>query len=193
MTLEQWKNLAAALQSFATAISFIAGGIWVYFRYIRQQENFPNIEFSADVDLIGEQGDWFIVELIGIIENKGKVQHKMEEFEFDLNAINSQDTIDVSNDWGGQVHFPNLVAKGSFLPKSYSFFFIDPGVRAKYSYIARVSKDATFLIFHCWFNYVDGRRFGHTAERTVSLAKLTEHESRNQVAVSQPESAKPTN
>lgn len=189
MALEQWKNLAAAIQSIATALSFIVAGYWVYLRYIRQQENFPNIEFSADVNLIGEQGNWYIVELIGIVENKGKVQHKMEEFEFDLNAINSQDAIDVSDDWGGQVNFPNLVVKGSFLPRRFKFFFIDPGIRAKYSYVARVNKDATFLIFHCWFKYVDGRHLGHTAEKTISIMRLKDQASRNQLAL-EPESGK---
>src|SRR5688500_17146592 len=91
---EQLKNLMAALQSLATVVSFIVGGIWVYRRYIRQQEKYPNIEFSADINFIGEQADWWIVELIGVIENKGKAQHKMEEFNFDLNALYSKDQID---------------------------------------------------------------------------------------------------
>ncbi len=131
MTLEELKNLAGALQSFATVISLIIGGIWVYRRYLRQQENYPNIEFSADVNFIGEQADWWIVELIGTIENKGKVQHKMREFKFDLNALYSEDQIDVSNKWGDQVNFPHLVAEGSFLPQRREFFFVAPGIKAK--------------------------------------------------------------
>lgn len=180
MTLEQWKNLAATIQSFATVISFILGGIWVYMRYIRQQERYPNIEFSADINFIGQQADWLIIELIGTIENRGKAQHKMKEFEFDLDAIYSQDPIEVSDEWGGQVNFHRPVVKGSFLPKRYSFFFIDPGVKAKYSYVARVPKEATFLIFHCWFKYSDGRNFGHTAEKTVNISKLNEEASLKQ-------------
>jgi hypothetical protein len=53
MSIEDWKNLAAAAQSVATIISFGVGGLWVYRRYIRQQEKYPNIEFSADVQFIG--------------------------------------------------------------------------------------------------------------------------------------------
>lgn len=74
MTYEEFKNFAVALQSFATIASFIIGGIWVYTRYIRQRENYPNIELSADVNFVGEQASWWIiVELIGTIENKGKL------------------------------------------------------------------------------------------------------------------------
>ncbi len=172
MTYQEFKDFASALQSFATIISFIIGGVWVYRRYIRQQENYPNIEFSADINFIGEQADWIIIELIGLIENKGKVQHKMKEFKFDLNAIFSGEQVDVKDEWGGQVHFPHLVAEGSFLPKTWDFFFIDPGIKGKYSYVARVPKQATFLILHCRFQYFDKRKFSHTAEKSISVSEL---------------------
>ena len=77
MTPEEIKNYFAALQSLATVISFIIGGIWVFRKYINHQERFPHIEFSADINFIGLQGEWWIVELIGIIENKGKCQHRI--------------------------------------------------------------------------------------------------------------------
>lgn len=174
MTYEEFMNFAAALQSFATILSFIIGGIWVYTRYIRQRENTPNIESSAELNLIGEQAGWWIVELIATIENKGKVQHKMKEFRFDLNALCSDDQIDTSEKWGGQVNFPHLVAEGSLLPTQSDFFFIDPGIKAKYSYVARVPRDATFLIFHCWFKYYDDPNLSHTAEKSISVPRLKE-------------------
>ena len=61
--------------------------------------------------------------------------------------------------------------EGSFLPEQYKFFFIDPGVKAKYSYIARIPVTARFAILHCWFNYGDKRKLSHTAERTVVVPK----------------------
>jgi hypothetical protein len=169
MTTEDLKNIAAAAQSIGTIISFIVGAFWVYRKYIRQQENYPNIEFSADINCIGVQEDWWIVELIALIENKGKVQHKMEEFEFDLNALYANDPIEAEEKWGGQVDFPHEIARGSFLPAAFKFFFVDPGVKAKYSYIARVPKDVHFLILHCRFEYADRRKYGHTAEKTIEL------------------------
>jgi hypothetical protein len=170
MTIEQW---ASTFESVVTASSFIVGGIWVYMKFIRQQEDYSNIEFSADMNFIGKQADYWIVELIALVENKGKVQHKMEEFNFDLNALLSTDNVEVSNDWGGQVNFPQELAKGSFLPKHSKSFFIGPGVKAKYSYVARIPQDATFLIFHCWFKYIDRKESGHTAEKSVRVPNAT--------------------
>ncbi len=169
LTIEEIKNLAATFQSIATVVSFIIGGIWVYSKYIHQQERYPNIEFSTDVQFIGKQNDEWIVELIAMVRNKGKAQHRMEEFLFDLNAIEKNRKIQTSEKWGNQVDFPVLLVQGSFLPKQYKFFFIDPGVEAKYSFLTKVPATASFLVLHSWFKYGDSRQFSHTAERTVAV------------------------
>jgi hypothetical protein len=170
-TIEDSKNIAAAAQSVATIASFLVGGVWVYMRYIRQQERYPNIEFSADIHFIGVQDGFWVAELIATIENKGKAQHRMEEFCFDLNAIEEGAPIRTDQRWGNQVDFPMSVAKGSFLPAQYKFFFIDPGIKAKYSHLTRIPIAARFVILHCWFKYADGRTLSHTAERTVLVPR----------------------
>jgi hypothetical protein len=169
-TIEEWKNLAATAQSVATMGSFVVGGAWVYRKYIRQQERYPNIEFSADIQFIGVQAGYWIAELIATVENKGKAQHRMEEFAFDLNGIERGKAIQSDQRWGNQVDFPVPIAEGSFLPGQFRCFFIDPGVRAKYSYITRIPVTVAFVILHCWFKYGDNRRFSHTAERTVLVS-----------------------
>jgi hypothetical protein len=171
MSIEDWKNAAATLQSGVTAFALIAGGIWAYWRYIRNEERYPNIEFSADLNFIGRQSEWWIVEVIAIIDNKGKVQHRMSEFKFDLNALQYGDPVETSSQWGNQVDFVRPIAEGSFLPERFRFFFIDPGVKAKYSYIARVPSQVSFLILHCWFNYSDPRKLSHTAEKAVRVPR----------------------
>ena len=166
---EDWKNIAAGAQSIATIASFGVGGAWVYIKYIRQQERYPNIEFSADIQFIGKQDGYWIVEVIASVENKGKAQHRMQEFEFDLNGIEQGQPIQTDQRWGNQVDFPLSIARGSFLPAQSQFFFIDPGLKAKYSYLTRVPVTVTIVILHCWFKYGDKRKFSHTAERTVAV------------------------
>lgn len=130
------------------------------------------IDFSADITFHEKVGNWWIVELVTFIENKGKVQHKLRDFDFDLASINSSDPVNTSDEFGGQVLFPNLISKGSFLPKKYSEFFIEPGLKNKYSYITRVPVDAEVLILHSWFNYLDGKH-SHSAEVTKKVPKAT--------------------
>lgn len=169
LSIEEWKNVAAATQSVATIASFGIGGVWVYSKYIRQQERYPNIEFTADVQLIGVQADYWIAELIAIVDNRGKAQHRMKNFFFDLSAVQRGAVPQPSDRWGGQVDFPIPLASGSFLPAQLDFFFVDPGVKAKYSYIARIPLSAGAVILHCRFKYADARKYGHTAERTVAI------------------------
>ena len=114
---EELKNLAAAIQSIATAVSLVVGGFWVYRKYVRQLENLPHIESDAAINFIGEQNGFWIVEFEGIIENKGNVRHMIRKFDFDVNALFADDPIETSEEWGGQVHFPHKIIDGSFLPK----------------------------------------------------------------------------
>lgn len=171
--LERVKDWFAVVQSLATVISLIVGGWWVYAKFVRAQEKYPNIEFLADINPVGSQAGSLIVELIAYVENKGKAQHQMDNFTFDLNALLPQDPVLPDARWGGQVDFPHQVCAGSFLPGSMKSFFVDPGTKAKYSYIARVPQEVTFLILHCRFEYVGRGKTGHTAEKTINVANLT--------------------
>ena len=169
MTIEEFEKLAGAIASIVTAFSIIVAGWWAYNRFIRQQENYPNLQFVADINLVGTQNEEWLVELIAIVENRGKVQHKMSDFTFVLDAIYQNDQLIISENWRGQVDFPHAIARGSFLPDTMQFFFIDPGVTAKYSYVTKLPRDATFAILHCNFTYADKRKYRHTAERTVKI------------------------
>ena len=85
-------------------------------------------------NVIGQQGSSLIVELIAYVENRGKAQHQMEEFNFDLNALLPNDPVLPDQRWDGQINFPNEISKGTFLPARYKYFFVDAGTKAKYSH-----------------------------------------------------------
>jgi hypothetical protein len=170
--IELIKDWSSLVQSLVSVLSIIVGGWWIYAKFVRAQEKYPNIEFSADINVIGEQGGSLIVELIAYVENKGKAQHRMDEFKFDLNALLPQDSVLADQRWGGQIDFPHEICVGSFLPARSKFFFVDPGTKAKYSYIAKVPKEATFLILHCRFEYVGRGKTGHTAEKTIKVSNM---------------------
>lgn len=170
MCISKIKEVLELIQLVFTICAIIVGGVWVLFLYKRQRENKPHIEFTTDVTFHKKIGAWWIVELIAYVENKGKVVHKFDNFIFELNSINSQDQIDISDTYGGQVFFPNLLAKGSFLPAHLSYFFIEPGVKGKYSYLTRVPDNAEIILFHAKFIYQNPQN-SHTAEKTLLVPK----------------------
>lgn len=168
-TLTDFKDLASIIQSLVTPAGLIIAGIWAYRRYVTEASKYPHIETSAEIDFIGQQGEFWIVELKAVLVNKGKVQHKIERFGFDLNAMYEAEIVRTSDEWGGQVNFPHKAAKGSFLPSSFKYFVIGPSVTAKYSHVTKVPRKATFLILHCWFDYCDDRGFSHSMEKSAAV------------------------
>lgn len=170
MTLIEFKDWADILTSTLTSLSIIIGGGWVFYRFILQEERYPNINFTTEINVIGKQDKFWIIELIALVENKGKAQHKMKEFGFDLKALFKNDKIETNEKWGNQIDFPHKLSFGSYLPKNQSFFFIDPGTTAKYSYITKVPEDASFLILHSNFKYYNRKGYMHTAEKTINLS-----------------------
>ena len=170
--VEWWKNIASAVQSFGTVSLGLLGGGWAYWKFGIKQDRYPHIETSAEICFIGKHNNEWIVELVTFVDNKGSAQHRMEEFSFDLSALNYDEQLTDADAYGGQVLFPHSIKKGSYLGH-YKYFIVDAGVKAKYSFITRVPTTASFLILHSWFSYGDKRKFSHAAETTVKVPEDT--------------------
>jgi hypothetical protein len=170
VTIKDFNNLAGALESLAVFFAIVIGGYWTYKTFVRQREGFPFVDFKVDINIIGKHGDQWILELIAYIRNSGKVQHKFETLAFDLNTLSGTDALRPEKEFGGQTFFPTEAITGSWLPQKSRYFFVEPGVQAKYSFITHVDESAEFLMLHGWFSYQDNKT-GHTAERTVRLPK----------------------
>ena len=180
MTPANWNAIAAifpaadsplAVPVAVFCLAVVIGGLLAYRRHKARESSYAHIETSAEISFIGQQDDFWVVELKAILNNKGKVQRRIHVFRFDLNAIHTDDAIDVSKKWGGQVNFTNEVAKGSFVPPGYAYCVVGPSVMATYSYVARVPLWATFVILHCWFDYNPG--FSHWFEKAVQVPTST--------------------
>jgi hypothetical protein len=166
MDLSNIKDLADTVESVATVVALAVGGYWTYARFIRQRDDYAFIEFTLDMNFIGQQDGKWIVELIAYLENKGKVQHTFSDLSFDLEALYQGDRVEPNETYGGQAFFPHQLAKRRWIPPGK--YFIESGLRAKYSYVAEVPLEATFLMLHGGFTY-ENQRASHTAERTMAV------------------------
>ncbi len=171
MTIKEIKETAELVQIVIATLSIIIGAFWVVYRFILKKERFPKINFTTDINVIGKQDNFYIIELIAVIENIGKAQHKMSNFGFDLNAMLEDDKVQTKEKWGGQIDFPHQLITGSYLPPNYEYFFIDSGTVAKYSYLTKVPSSTTYLILHSRFVYSNRKNQAHTAEKTIKLNK----------------------
>lgn len=164
------NSVLELIQTFLTSLGILVAGGWALYVFIRQRENKPRIEMSADIIFYNKIDDWWIVELVVYIENKGKIQHKMYNLDFDLFSINEGDPVNLAEQFGNQAHFPNLIAHGSFKRRDMLYFFIEPGVKGKYSYITRVPANAITVLFHAWFDYAKINR-AHVTEKTAIVPR----------------------
>jgi hypothetical protein len=166
VTLEEFNWLAGGLESLATVFALLVGAYWTYTRFIKQREGYAFIDFTVDMNFIEHQDGKWIVELIAYLENKGKVQHQFSDLSFDLAALFRDDPVQSNQEFGGQAHFPHELGRRPWIPKGV--YFIEPGVKAKYSYVAQVPDEATCLMLHGHFTYRD-QSACHTAERTIAV------------------------
>lgn len=186
-----WKDFFSIVQSVATVSALAIGGWWTYKKFIMQGENRPLIVFSADIEFHALKDDYWIVELIAYIENKGKVQHRVNKFDFILEGLSLQNKVELNKIHREQVDFPLVLVKNSFLPgnknnedgnsiksgdnfkagKPIDYFFIEPGLKNKYSYIARIPLSTEVVLMHTWFEYEFSKNSCHTAEVTKRVPR----------------------
>jgi hypothetical protein len=69
---EEFKNYAAGLQSIATILALLLGGIWTYRRFIQFRESKPKIDLNLEVTFIRNQDSQWIITVAALLENKSK-------------------------------------------------------------------------------------------------------------------------
>jgi hypothetical protein len=171
VTFEQFGELAGAIESIATIIALAVGAYWTYGRFVRNREDHPLIQFWLEIRVIGTIEKNWIIELLAYVENKGKVQHQLNDLAFDLNGLLEDDILNSSEEFGGQSYFPHELRRGSWLPHNFQYFFVEPGIQAKYSYITHVPINSRFLMLHGWFQYPNSSN-AHSAEKTIALPNV---------------------
>jgi hypothetical protein len=112
--LNDWKTSIEIAESIAKIAAISVAGWWAYRRFIRQRENHPIIDFSADMVFHTFKDGYWVVELVAAIENKGKVQHKLKDLSFELCSIDSEDNIELSAEFSDQYFFQMFLRKEVF-------------------------------------------------------------------------------
>lgn len=165
MTPTEFKDLAAGVSSFTPALAVTVGGVWALLRFIRTREAHPKIEFNVDVNFVRLQGDFWIVEAVANIENKGLVRHRTPKFTFSIRYLTAADLVEPDARFG--VRLPHSAAKGSWLPDDWDKSFVEPGVHTRYSAPARIPKEATTILIHGKFHYENDE--WHTADKLLAV------------------------
>jgi hypothetical protein len=170
VSMGDFKDLAGGIQAIVTALALFLGGGWALRKYVFRKEDYPRIDFTVDVVFVGQQeGEW-LVELVGTLDNRGLVPHRIEELRFSVRTLTRGEKLtDGPAEIAGQVYFAKRLIKGSWLPaEGKRNMVIHPGVVLRYRYIYRLSPETTFVLLHGVLEY--GRnRPEHRADRLVKV------------------------
>ena len=157
MKIEEFKNFAESLSALATFLGIVIGGAWALRKYVFRKEDFPRIEMTVNISFVGMHKNEWIVELLGLLKNKGAVPHAIQDLRFELRCLSAMDGIEDGDKVGGQLFFGTVLKEGSWTPSdSNKPMLILPGVALRYSYVYHVPITARFLILHGKLEYARG-------------------------------------
>lgn len=149
----------------ASVLAALAGGWWAFEKWRKREEHFPRVYFEVSVNFLGISQGQIIAELVATLENKGVVPLKIRAFTFKVLGLSAQDQLTPGGrEIRGQLRFPHLVAEGSFIPPTWKYTFIYPGVKTEYNYVCAMSSDMLFVRMQSDFQYQVAGRAHHAAK-----------------------------
>jgi hypothetical protein len=75
------KTIAEIIESLLKSAGIIAGGVWVYWKFVHQREHEATMDIDLEVLFVGRQGDKWIVEITALLRNKSTARVKYEDFQ----------------------------------------------------------------------------------------------------------------
>ena len=162
----------------ATLIATIAAGWWAIVSWRKRNELFPRVYFEVSANFVGWHQGVVVAEVVAVLENKGIVPLKIKHFGFKVRALMQSDApIAGGEDVRNQLLFPHVVAEGLFVPGSWGYSFVFPGVKTEYSYVTTIPAEAAYLRVQGDFEYLDHAGESHHAAKVLRVPVIPGSES----------------
>lgn len=166
------------VESILKSIAIVVGGTWVLWKFTIAREDHARIQFDIDLRVLGRQDGQILIEVIGILENKGLVRHKIWDLTLSILILKDSDKVTSGDEINNQVLFSKYNSspkedskeKTNWFPKVWGYTFVDPAVKQAYTYLSAVPEDTTFISIHGKFHYKD--KDEHTMQKTFSIKQL---------------------
>lgn len=155
--LTHLKEYSEIIKNIFTALAIIIGGIWALWRFYLYREGASKMEFNLDYRLIGNTGDKYLIELIGIMENKGLVSQRISKWTFDLRLCKEGQSIEDQCECKGfnlQAKLPEIkIHKRKWIHDIENGLTIDAGTVQKFTYLTTIPVNTNFIYIYSSFNY----------------------------------------
>jgi hypothetical protein len=102
---------------------------------------------------------------VATLENTGVVPLKIRDFTFVLRGLSENDPISRGGEEiRNQVNFPIKLEEGRFVPKTWEYSFVYPGVKTEYDFIAAIPQHVAFVRMQGDFAYPTVGETHHAAK-----------------------------
>jgi hypothetical protein len=161
----EWSAAFEFVGKVSSVAAATAGAWWAFEKWRKRDEHFPRVYLEVSVNFVGRSHGAVVAELVASVENKGVVPLRMRDFTFKLLGLKRTDTlVSGSEAVRGQLMFPHVVAEGFFVPPTWNFTFIYPGIRTDYNFVCVIPEDVTFVRMQGDFTYLEPGRSHHAAK-----------------------------
>lgn len=165
-----WPQTFELIGKIATGLAALTGTWWAFVKWRRQDELFPRINFEVSANFVGLQGDHVVTELVAVLENKGQVPLKIHHFSFKLRGLSNAAAIEKgAAAIRGQLLFPVVLEEGEFVPTSWDYSFVYPGVKTEYNFVTAIPRTIAFVRMQGDFEYTGRRDSSHHAAKILAV------------------------
>jgi hypothetical protein len=150
MNLNEFGTWLSIIQATINVLALIVAGAWAYARRVRE----PRAEFKIDLDFVGKQDKYWLVEASAYVENKGLVRYSIRDMRIRLRYLTKEDKVEEGGEAiRHQILFPHSIDVDGFKRYMEKQTYVNPNLQYRYSYITRVPQEATFVLVHCKLKY----------------------------------------
>lgn len=171
----QTINLLIWIQigQISTLILSLAAAAWAFRKWWIRDELFPRMAFEVSVNFVGCKDGEMVCELVAMLENKGIVPLKIKNLTFVLRGIRDTNQLVVGDETvRGQLLFGEKLQEGRFIPSSWLYSFIYPGVKTEYNFVTAIPENVLFVRMQGDFEYFE-REESHHAAKVLSVPRPT--------------------
>lgn len=145
----QFIELLKGIESILTIIGLLIGGGWAIWKFILVKETSPKLEFKVDVNFVGKHKEEWLIEILGLLENKGVVPYKISYLTFDTKYLLNDDELNENAKYNDQIDIKNELKTNTWLASVKDIKpTIYPDTSMRFNYIYKVPVGASFILIH---------------------------------------------
>jgi hypothetical protein len=138
----------------------------------KERTHKPQIEFNIDCNFYGPQGKNYILEVLLVANNKGRVRQEFKDLTLRVRGIKDNQELTFWKGREPRLCFPEaLIEDKPVIPQGTEYFFAEPGEKHFFTFVTIIPETIKYILIYSTFSYLDekGSSQSHDAERVFKV------------------------